>query len=59
MKPEEVQSRCVLGSITRSHKLGEAVLKARKASSSPIEAILQSEAGTLLATGKACYLIKT
>lgn len=53
MKPEEVETRCVLGSIARSHKLGEAVLKARKASSSPIDAILQCEAGTLLATGKA------
>ncbi|RDD44862.1 Hydantoin utilization protein A [Trichoplax sp. H2] len=54
MKPSEVLSRCILGSISRSHRLGEAVLTARKNASSPVDAILEKEAGRLLITGKVC-----
>ncbi|EDV23654.1 uncharacterized protein TRIADDRAFT_26861 [Trichoplax adhaerens] len=54
MKPSEVLSKCILGSISRSHRLGEAVLTARKNASSPVDAILEKEAGRLLITGKVC-----
>ena len=52
MKHSEVLSKCVLLSLSRAWGLGRAVLRARREQRTPHEAVVESQNGRLLMTGK-------
>ena len=52
MQHSEVLSKCVLLSVSRAWGLGRAVLRARHEQRTPYEAVIESQHGRLLMTGK-------
>ncbi len=52
---EELLEKTIRHSVSRAWRLGQAVLHARKVKSSPVQAILEHEGGTLICRGKVRY----
>ena len=52
---KDVREKFVLNSLSRTWRLGNAVLRARHNKVSPVDSILQHENGKLLITGKVVY----
>lgn len=49
---KDIKGKCALYTLSRSWRLGNAVLRARLNKASPVDSILQHENGKLLTTGK-------
>ena len=52
---KDVKEKFILNSLSRTWRLGNAVLQARHGKKSPVDSILQHENGKLLITGKVVY----
>ena len=52
---KDVKEKFILNSLSRTWRLGKAVLRARHNKESPVDSILQHENGKLLITGKVVF----